>query len=59
MFLGHLVAKGILLGSPISDSQGIKPYTSDTILPAKCQRKTVKLNRSVSVPAMMNNTSVV
>lgn len=60
MFLGHLIAKGILLGSPIGDSQDSKPYTSDSsILPVKFQRKPAKLNRSVSVPAMMSNASVV
>ena len=60
MFLGYLIAKGILLGSPIGDSQGIKSYNSDvSILPVKLQHKTVKLNRSVSVPAMMNNANVV
>lgn len=59
MFLGHLIAKGILLGSPIGDSQSIKPYTGDSILPMKFQRKAVKLNRSVSVPAMMSNASIV
>ena len=55
MFLGYLIAKGILLGTPIGDSQGIKPHTTDSILPVKFQRKTVKLNRSVSVPSMMND----
>ena len=54
------MAKIILIGSPINNSQAIKSYTSDSsILPEKFQSKAVKLNRSISVPAMMNKTSVV
>ena len=54
------MAKIILLGSPVKDSEVIKSYTSDSsILPGKFQSKTVQLNRSISVPAMMNKTSVV
>ena len=56
MLLGHLIARIILLGTPISDSQAIK---SHDILPMKFQHKSVKINRSVSVPAMMHNMSVV
>lgn len=56
MFLGHLIARGILLGTSISDSsQTIKPR--DNTLPL--QRKQPKINRSVSVPAMMNTISEV
>ena len=57
MLIGHLIARIILLGTPISDSQAIKSH--DNILPMKFQHKSVKINRSVSVPAMMHNMSVV
>ena len=57
MLLGYLMARVILLGSPISDNQAIK--SQDSILPMKFQHKSVKINRSVSVPAMMNNMTVV
>ena len=51
------MARVILLGSRISDNQTIK--SQDSILPMKFQHKSVKINRSVSVPAMMNNMTVV
>jgi len=57
MFLGHVIARGVLLGNE-NDSQ---TYTSDMISPLPTLRRrrrrtrATKLHRSVSVPAAMND----
>ena len=56
MLLGHVIARIVLLGTPISSCHGVKPmHTGDGRLPLKLQHKKVTLNRSVSVPAMMKS----
>ena len=57
MFLGHVIARGVLLGS----DDGSQTNSSDMIsrLPTLRQRRrrtrATKLHRSISVPAVMND----